>query len=137
DDFNRQKIVWGEISDRTKFCIDLNGEFVVEATAFILTGDSLIYLLGFLNSKFSQYLFSKIGTTTGVGTVRWKKFTIEQLYVPKHPKYSLEVYESIILQVINSIQTKTDCSALLKTIDEMIYEEFDLTSEEIQFIDYQ
>ncbi|MBS7565390.1 class I SAM-dependent DNA methyltransferase, partial [Mucilaginibacter sp. Bleaf8] len=42
DDFNRQKIVWGEISDRTKFCIDLNGEFVVEATAFILTGDSLI-----------------------------------------------------------------------------------------------
>ena len=30
----------------------------------------------------SEYLFSKIGTTTGVGTVRWKKFKIEQLCVP-------------------------------------------------------
>ena len=28
-------------------------------------------------------MFSTIGTTTGVGTVRWKKFKIEQLYVPR------------------------------------------------------
>ena len=34
-----------------------------------------------MNSKISEWLFSNIGTTTGVGTVRWKKFTIEELIV--------------------------------------------------------
>src|SRR5690606_39135617 len=81
EDFSKQKIVWGEISDKTKFCIDLKGGFVTEATTFLMTGKSLLYLLGFLNSKVSEYFFSKIGSTTGVGTVRWKKFTIEQLHV--------------------------------------------------------
>src|SRR5690606_37074367 len=28
EDFSKQKIVWGEISDKTKFAIDLTGEFV-------------------------------------------------------------------------------------------------------------
>ena len=31
----------------------------------------------------SEWLFSKVGTTTGVGTIRWKKYTIEQLIVAK------------------------------------------------------
>lgn len=44
EDFSKQKIIWGEISDKTKFCIDLNGEYVTEATTFLLTGESLINL---------------------------------------------------------------------------------------------
>ena len=83
DDFSKQKIVWGEISDKTKFALDEDGGYIPEATTFLLTGGSLKYLLGFLNSKLSEYFFSKIGTTTGVGTVRWKKYKIEQLPIPK------------------------------------------------------
>ena len=77
EDFSKKKIVWGEISDRTKFALDNDGKFVPEATTFLMTGEHLDYLLCFLNSALSEYLFSKIGTTTGVGTVRWKKFKIE------------------------------------------------------------
>ena len=65
DDFSKQKIVWGEISDKTKFALDGNGDFYCEATTFLMTGSHLKYLLCFLNSKFSEYYFSKIGTTTG------------------------------------------------------------------------
>ena len=82
DDFSRPKIVWGEISDRTKFALDVQGKFVPEATTFLMTGKHLKYLLYFLNSTLSEYLFSKIGTTTGVGTVRWKKFKVESIFVP-------------------------------------------------------
>ena len=34
-----------------------------------------------MNSSVSEWLFSNIGTTTGVGTIRWKKFAIEELLV--------------------------------------------------------
>ena len=74
--------MWGEISDRTKFALDVHGKFVPEATTFLMTGKHLKYLLYFLNSTLSEYLFSKIGTTTGVGTVRWKKFKVESIFVP-------------------------------------------------------
>jgi hypothetical protein len=47
-----------------------------------MTGSDLQYLLGFLNSNLSEYFFSTAGTTTGVGTVRWKKYKLEQLPIP-------------------------------------------------------
>jgi hypothetical protein len=58
DDLNKQKIIWGEISDKPKFTIDLNGEFYPEATTFLMTGSHLKYLLCFLNSTFSEYFFA-------------------------------------------------------------------------------
>ena len=48
-----------------------------------MKGECIEYLLSALNSSVSEWLFSKVGTTTGVGTIRWKKYTIEQLIVAK------------------------------------------------------
>lgn len=70
DLLSQPKIVWGEISDKTKFCLDREGQYVPEATTFMLSGDKLTLLLAFLNCSVSEYMFSTIGTTTGVGTVR-------------------------------------------------------------------
>ena len=82
DDFSKQKVIWGEISDRPKFAFD-NGEYMQEATTFLMTGPKPKYLLAFLNSQLSMYFFSKIGTTTGIGTVRWKKFKLEEFSIPQ------------------------------------------------------
>lgn len=66
----KPKIVWGEISGRSKFAFEAKGEFVPEATTFLMMGKSFPYLLCVLNSPLSEWFFSKLGTTTGVGTVR-------------------------------------------------------------------
>ncbi len=137
EDFFRPKIVWGEISDKTKFSIELEGEYVNEATTFLLVGDSLLYLVGYLNSKLSEYFFSKIGTTTGVGTVRWKKFTIEQLLVPKLDVFREKEYESIVLGIIDCIHHQQDYSLLSSKLDKMIYQEFNFSTQEIEFIELQ
>ncbi len=50
---------------------------------FLYEGEYIEFLLTALNSSVSEWLFSKTGTTTGVGTIRWKKYTIEQLIVAK------------------------------------------------------
>lgn len=49
-----------------------------------MTGESLPYLIAFLNSPISKYYFStNIATSSGVGTTRWLKYTIETLPVPQ------------------------------------------------------
>jgi len=135
NELSGQKIIWGEISDKTKFSIDLDGSFLNEATTFLMTGNSLLYLVGFLNSKLSEYFFSKIGTTTGVGTVRWKKFTIEQLFVPQLQNSEKQKFENIVLEIIKRVSNNQEYSGLTKEIDLMIYKEFDLTKEEIEIIE--
>lgn len=77
-DFEKSKIVWGEISDEPKFAYDDNSYFMND-TIFMMTGENLKYLLAFLNSKLSKWYFERISTTTGMGTNRWKKFKLELL----------------------------------------------------------
>ena len=137
DDLNSQKIIWGEISDKTKFSIDLNGEFANEATTFLMTGKSLIYLLGYLNSKLSEYLFSKIGTTTGVGTVRWKKFTIEQLLVPNLDFEEQSYLESVALEIIEAAKHRKETVVLEKKFNTILYKYLDFNEKEKNFIESQ
>ena len=88
--------MWGEISDKPKFAIDENGDYYVEATSFYMTGDMLFYLLHYLNSSLSKFYFSKLGTTTGVGTIRWKKFKLEELPIPKPDMLSPETLKKLM-----------------------------------------
>ena len=129
DDFAKPKIVWGEISDRTKFAIDAKGDFMQEATTFLLTGEHLEFLLCYLNSPLSEYLFSKIGTTTGVGTVRWKKFKLEQLCVP-----TKEIDEQFFKEQLTTY-LKTSDDAILQSINIRIYDLCGLSAEEIKFVE--
>ena len=120
--------MWGEISDRTKFALDANGDFMQEATTFLLTGDNLEYLVCFLNSPLSEYLFSKIGTTTGVGTVRWKKFKLEQLCVPNE-NIETDFFKHKLNNYLRSMNP-----AILSCINRRIYDICGLSAEEITFI---
>ncbi|UTX50268.1 Eco57I restriction-modification methylase domain-containing protein [Chryseobacterium sp. MA9] len=135
EDFYKQKIIWGEISDSPKFSIELEGKYINEATTFLMVGESLLYLISFLNSKISEYFFSKIGTTTGVGTVRWKKFTIEQLFVPKICPSLQKQFEDITIQIINNTKNNKDSSSLFKQINSLTYELFEFSDEEIELIE--
>lgn len=128
EDFSKQKILWGEISDRTKFCLDLNGVFVPEATTFLMTGVHLQYLLCVLNSSLSEYLFSKIGTTTGVGTVRWKKYKLENIIVPS---WSIE-REKLVLPLFDEIRKHGQSKEYL--VNNIIFSICNLTKDEIKYI---
>ena len=125
DDFSKQKIVWGEISDKPKFALDFYGKFFAEATTFIMTGENLPYLLPFLNSHISEYYFSTLGTTTGVGTIRWKKYKLEQLPIPRPER----LHSDLLQILVSSSQQSEDA------IDSIIYKIYSLSEEEIQFVE--
>ena len=135
DDFSKQKIVWGEISDTPKFALDKYGRYTTDVTTFIMVGKSLHYLYAFLNSNLSQYYYARIGTTTGVGTIRWKKFKVEQLPVPQISTSMYEEFNGIINQLLFSIEQQKDISKYVEELNLKIYQLLGLTKAEIDFIE--
>ena len=131
EDFFKPKIVWGEISDKSKFAFDFEGRFMPEATTFYMNGENIEFLLAALNSLLSEWFFSKIGTTTGVGTVRWKKYTIEQLLVAKPEKELLKKY---LIVFDNFKNNKITVSDFEEYSNNLMFSLYKLTDKEISFI---
>ena len=127
DDLSKTKIVWIELSDESKFaiCEDL----VPLNTVFFLTGNHLHHILGLLNSKLIHWYFTTcLGTSSGVGTNRWLKYTIELLPLAQ---YSCDDLSQL---VINRLLPDADIRQCEKQIDDLICEMYGLSPEEISFI---
>ena len=108
-----------------------------EATTFLMTGEKLKFLLAILNSKVSEWYFNLIGTTTGMGTNRWKKYKIELLPI-KVPTESQEQTIEILVNEILSIKKRNasaDTTSLENQINQLVYQLYDLTEEEIEIIE--
>ena len=132
EDFDKPKIVWGEISDRSKFAFEEEGKYIPEATTFFMTGKDLPYLFCVLNSPLSEWLFSKVGTTTGVGTVRWKKYTILSLLVPNIKDELRSQFSELVDLLMKGRLSLDEFSAKAnRTLNELI----GLTEEEIAYVE--
>ena len=127
DDLSKTKIVWIELSDESKFaiCEDL----VPLNTVFFLTGNHLHHVLGLLNSKLIHWYFTTcLGTSSGVGTNRWLKYTVELLPLAQ---YSTDELSQL---VIKRLLPDTDICQCEKQIDALICNMYGLSPEEISFI---
>jgi adenine-specific DNA-methyltransferase len=136
DDFEKPKIVWGEISDKPKFAFD-ESNYYAEATTFLMTGEKLKYLLGILNSKLSEWYFNQISTTTGMGTNRWKKYKIE-VFPIKEPTEREELsLEKLVDKILTAKKndSKADTSVLETEIDQLVYQLYGLTEAEIKIVE--
>ena len=124
EDFSKQQIVWIELSDEPKFSYAQNVMSV--NTVFFLTGEHVLHILGLLNSKLITWYFKHcIGTTSGVGTNRWLKYTIEQI-----PIAPINIG---IEQLVNQICSNLD-TTIVRKIDDMVCKQYGLDEEEISFI---
>ncbi len=95
DDFEKPKIIWGELSDKPKFVFDEDYHFL-NNTCFMMTGENLKYLLAIFNSNLAQWYFAQISTSSGMGTNRWLKYKIEQLPIKEISKNQVKPFETIV-----------------------------------------
>ncbi|WRB57248.1 class I SAM-dependent DNA methyltransferase [Helicobacter pylori] len=146
EDFEKEKIVYGEIVQEPRFYLD-NGEcelgyFYAEATSFILTGEYLRYLLGMLHSKLITFAFKTFYAGGGLGEsgYRYKKTFIERLPIPKIMPENQELADKItdcakaILEAKEK-DPKANTQQLEKEIDALVYQLYNLTDEEIKIIE--
>ncbi len=146
EDFEKEKIVYGEIVQEPRFYLD-NGEcelgyFYAEATSFILTGEHLRYLLGMLHSKLITFAFKTFYAGGGLGEsgYRYKKAFIERLPIPKITKSNKPTADKITALVDKILKSKekdpkANTQELEKEIDALVYQLYNLTDEEIKTIE--
>ncbi|KOS35290.1 class I SAM-dependent DNA methyltransferase [Helicobacter pylori] len=146
EDFEKEKIVYGEIVQEPRFYLD-NGEcelgyFYAEATSFILTGEHLHYLLGMLHSKLITFAFKTFYAGGGLGEsgYRYKKAFIERLPIPQITEKNQELADKITdcaERILKSKEKdpKANTQRSEKEIDALVYQLYHLTDEEIKIIE--
>ena len=135
-EFEKPKIVWGELSDSQKFAYD-DSNMYANNTIFFITGDNLIYLLSILNSKVAKWYFNEISTSSGMGTNRWLKYKIELLPIVQPSIDQKKVIENIANEIIKLKKHNPHAETyyLEMKIDQLVFELYDLTEEEIRIIE--
>ena len=80
DDFDKQKIIYQELSQGSRFAIDDSGEFAVTNTAYVLVGSNLKYLIRILNNRLTEFIFRHYySVTMGSSGIRWLNQYIVEL----------------------------------------------------------
>ena len=136
-EFDKEKIVWQEMTKEGKFLIDKNKFYSLDTTRF-LTGKNLTYLLGLLNSGFFLFAFKNYyaGGHLGSKGVRFKSEFMKHFPVPpiteanQHITTEMETLVEKIIAAKHADQN-ADTSNLENEIDKLVYELYNLTPEEI------
>ena len=125
DDFSKQKIVYREISEEMDACI-INEEVYVNNKCYIITGEHLEYLICVLNSKlFNRIILQSANQTGGKG-----RDFLEKIHVPYRDNDILaDLYRDLLT---TPLPERFD---LLKKIDAAVNKLYNLTNEEIDYID--
>ena len=130
-----EKIIWGLTTDKWAFAYD-DKQHYLPSNGYILTSDNVPvkYLLGLLNSKLLQYYFGFIGVMTAGGAYTLKAATIEALPI-------VVSNEQPIISLVNQILSakkenpQADTSDWENEIDQLVYQLYGLTDEEIAIVE--
>jgi hypothetical protein len=134
EDFYRQKIIWKIIGNQMAFSIDSN-KYIVNNACYILTGLGLEYLLSVLNSKIiTWYSFITNMNKTGVGDVQVGGQNINLFPIPLLSEIEQKPFIELVEKTISKKEKNEDTSALETKIENLVYELYGLSEDEIKFI---
>jgi len=145
-EFEKEKIVWQEMSHKPSFAYD-DKKFYTNQTAYIMTGKNLKFILGLLNSKISKWYMQRLAYSLSEGAQRWIKQYVEQIPIPPITKENQPIADQIV-QKVDQILTLTQSQdyntnqekqkhvkRLEHEIDQLVYKLYGLTEEEIKIIE--
>ncbi len=139
-EFDKEKIVWGNIAYSSTFCYAAPSVFI-NAPANLLTSDSndIKYLLACMNSNIFNWEFVKLGIPLGYA-FEWKKQYVELIHVPPITDANQPIIEQIEIRVDKILDAKrtapdADTSSLEDEIDKLVYGLYDLTDGEIAIVE--
>jgi type II restriction/modification system DNA methylase subunit YeeA len=136
EDFEKSKIIYSELTKFLYFSFD-NEKKYIDKTAFILTGDSIEYLVCFLNSNLFKYCFahnfSEIqGNTRVLSKVIFEELPVKKISISDQQPFITKVDEILAIKQSNPT---ADTSALEREIDFMVYGLYGLSEEEIGIVE--
>jgi len=140
-EFEKEKVVWQELAQGPQFSMDKNGHFFVSNTGYILTGNHLKYIIGYLNSKLNEFTYDKwYCTKIGQSGTRWLNQHIQNIPIPPVTPANAHLVRQIEALVDTILAAKkqnhqADTSEYEKQIDQLVYKLYGLTPEEIKIVE--
>jgi hypothetical protein len=139
-EFEKEKVVWKALSLEPAFSLVPSGLFNNDKANLLTSSKSdTKYLCALMNSKLSQFYFSSIGVSMGAG-YEYKIQFIEKIPFPpvtSSNKGIVERIERIVEKILSAKKQnpKADTREYEKQIDQMVYELYGLTEEEIKIVE--
>jgi adenine-specific DNA-methyltransferase len=144
EDFKKEKLVYAEtmrihkndLSNFPRFGFD-NDSFYCDKTTFIATGEHIKYLLGLLNSKLGRYLIKEYVTKLDTGGYMMQKVLLETIPIKVPSPEEQANIETLVHLVIDSKKEnlQADTNDLEAQIDQLVYQLYNFTEEEIEIIE--
>jgi adenine-specific DNA-methyltransferase len=131
-DFEKPKIVWGNLALRSQFSFVKENYYINAPSAFIATEN--YYLLAVLNSKIADYYIKQLGVSRNGGYFEYKPMFVQQLPIPNVAENEQKQFQLIIEKLLHERAENRNTADLEIRIDEMIYELYDLSNEEAAFL---
>ena len=132
-EFEHSKIIYPDIAIQCRFAFERAGLYP-DATLFFIPEGSL-FLLGILNSRVNQFFFPQICPKIRGGFMRFKSIYVEQIPIPVIS--NTQPIEQLVNKILNlkSDDNDADVSEFERQIDQLTYQLYDLTPEEIAIVE--
>lgn len=137
EDFTKEKIIWAELSrSGNSFHYDKNTMFLLN-TSYLMTGKSLYYLLGLLNSKTVLYYLDTINQKLDNTGWRWLNHYVERLPIPQIPAAKHRPFIRLVDRILEAknADPKADTDEMEAEIDRLVYGLYGLTEGEIDVVE--
>jgi type II restriction/modification system DNA methylase subunit YeeA len=138
ENFEKHKIVWPLTAAKWGFALDTNKHYLSSGGFMLISEDlNLKYLLGILNSNLMHFLFTKIGVMTAGGAYTLKKATIDEFPIKLINADEQKPFIDLVDQILDlkKQDSSANTSALEQEIDQLVYELYGLTGEEIKIVE--
>ena len=136
EDYNKEKLVWLDLTDRGRFAYDESGTFCLNTT-FFMTGESLKYLCAVLNSRIATWFVRNTALNSGMGTPRWIRGSVERIPVPRLSPAKQRPFICLVDHILEAKAADPDADtlALEAEIDRLVHGLYGLTEEEIAAVE--
>ena len=132
--FRREKLFWADMAPNGRFAFS-EKETYCNNKGYIITGGSLKYLCAVLNSSIITWWVRNMAATTGMGLTEWTIVTVERLPIPKIGPDRQAPLVNLIDRVLQLAGTsRKDAMDLDAKIDDLVYDLYGLTEEEIRAV---
>ncbi len=138
DDFKEPKLIWIELTDTNKFAICNDEIYLLNSAYFLIPPQDLDinFLAGLLNSNTIKFFLKLIANTSGVGTTRWINIYVKEFPISRNSGIESKIINLVKQIIVTKKQShQTSTISLEAQIDQLVYQLYDLTPEEIGIVE--
>jgi tRNA1(Val) A37 N6-methylase TrmN6 len=137
-EFIKEKVIWKRIGSQLRFSYSDEEIYCLDSTC-IATGEKIKYLTALLNSKLCNYQLFEKSPRTGMGDLIISVQALEPIFVHYPDDQEEEAIVNLFDRIYSAkrLNQEADTSVLENEIDQLVYNMYDLTEEEIKIVEGQ